>query len=168
MKKCPNCDHELPDSANKCKYCDYKFDQDNNLVPEQQPEKILTRSRWGKPILFGISFFLVLLAIMYYWTFIREEPNRQERPTTPEYLELTGHVWSGVKVYMGESKMFKFTIVGASSNECSFGNGLLVEFPSGSTEWKSRSALILNDYLFVRSDDPALQAEKYDTFFCPE
>ncbi len=46
MKKCPNCNHELPDSANKCKYCDYKFNQasyrDTITIPDEISKRSIT------------------------------------------------------------------------------------------------------------------------------
>jgi hypothetical protein len=95
--------------------------------------------------------------------------NTQQLPTpTPEWLHLLGNVYSGVKVYMGndEEKSLTFTILGGNDN-CPFGRGLLVQYPDGSIEWKDRLAMVSNQYLFVRYDDPSINQMLWVTYPCP-
>lgn len=109
---------------------------------------------------------LILIAIFVFLTL--SQCNQKEENQNSGYLPLVGNVWSNAKVYMGEAKNYQFTILGVSSNNCSFGEGLLVEFPSGSKEWKSRSALVQNKSLFVKENDPALNDKQYELFICTE
>ena len=77
---------------------------------------------------------------------------------TPGYLPILGRVWSGVKVYYGANKAYGFEILGGSEDCPSLpsGRGVLVQYPSGSKEWKDREYLISSGLFFVFSDDPAL------------
>lgn len=39
MKICPECNKEVPEHANKCKYCDYRFGTAETGIPVTTPEE---------------------------------------------------------------------------------------------------------------------------------
>ena len=86
-----------------------------------------------------------------------------------QWKHISGNIWSGVKIYMGEGadKGFVGTVLGGNDNYVhpSTGatfRGLKMEMSSGRSEWKNRDDFIMNDYLFVKKDDPALT--RYEWF----
>jgi hypothetical protein len=169
-KRCPFCENYVPANIKKCP-CGFRFEpEDPEAIAEEKKKKALEKAENDKKkkdqfITGKYSFFWIILLVLVSIFFLAKCGATD---TETEYEHLLGNVWSNVKVYMGESKSYQFIILGASNNKCSFGDGLLVEFPSGSIEWKSRSALVQNENLYVKTNDPALEAEKYNTFLCSE
>jgi hypothetical protein len=75
----------------------------------------------------------------------------------------------GLKVYMGEQKLFIFEIIGGG--DCSSmpsGQGYLVRYPdTGNVEWKDRRAMEESE-LFVENDSYALYARDWKVYYnCP-
>jgi len=100
------------------------------------------------------------LAIVTPTSMVKDSDNQDF-----EWLPLSGNIAKGVKVYYGELKAYAFKILGGSEN-CKFiesGRGLYVEYPDGKKEWKDRDYLIFSEYIFVRSDDPAIKNLEWET-----
>lgn len=167
MQTCPQCQKELPDNVNKCKYCDYHFFADPKLATPTLTPVISTVPTQKKSGIRLPIFFLVLVVIT--WSFLSWiNKGAHDQPTESKWLPISGNIYSGAKVYMGsgENKTLAFTVLGGNEN-CSFGRGLYVEFPSDSKEWKDRSALISGDSLFIKTDDPALEEMSWRIYPCP-
>jgi len=110
---------------------------------------------------------LIILAITQYACGSSGNTNTGTGSTSnDEWLELGGHIWTGVKVYYGDAKTYGFEILGGSES-CSTlasGRGIRVKYPDGTVEWKDRSALINSGLYFVQADDPALKLEEWEEF----
>lgn len=76
---------------------------------------------------------------------------------------------AGLKVYMGEQKLFIFEIIGGGNcPSMPSGQGYLVRYPdTGSVEWKDRRAMEESE-LFVDNDSRALYARDWKVYYnCP-
>lgn len=79
-----------------------------------------------------------------------------------KWISLSTSMWTGVKVYTGNNKIYGFEVLGGSNN-CKMldGSGVMVRYNNDVTEWKSRKALRNEDVYFVREDDLALQKHEW-------
>jgi hypothetical protein len=76
---------------------------------------------------------------------------------------------TGLKVYMGEQKLFIFEIIGGGDcPSMPSGQGYLVRYPdTGNVEWKDRRAMEESE-LFVANDSLALFARDWEVYYnCP-
>ena len=118
----------------------------------------------------GCLMLLVIMAVLYFAGMLLD--GEEYRATTSgssvqtsEYIPAASNIWTGVKLYYGPAKMYVGEVMGGCGR--SFGMGsrcappwesermVLVRFPSGSTEWKSRDAIVKGPW-YVRRNDPAL------------
>ena len=74
-------------------------------------------------------------------------------------------MWTDVKIYYGPSHTYIFDIVGGNENYRTPSGqtmrGVKVRYPNGNEEWKDRSNINLSGDYFVREDDPALAAQRW-------
>ena len=159
MKPCPQCGAEIPEYASKCKYCDYRFE-----APVIETKKSRLNAR---DFLMGKYSFvlLIILAILVFvvWNAISNREVSEEKQSI--WMPLSGNVYTNVGVFMGNDKTLQFKILGGN-DECSFGRGLLVQYPNGTTEWKERGAIISNPSLYVFRDDPAISLQRWEVYPC--
>jgi len=108
---------------------------------------------------------LIILAILVFvvWNAISNREVSEEKQSI--WLPLSGNVYTNVGVFMGNDKTLQFKILGGN-DECSFGRGLLVQYPNGTTEWKERGAIISNPSLYVFRDDPAISLQRWEVYPC--
>ena len=87
--------------------------------------------------------------------------------TADGYIPASSNLWSGVKLYNGDARSYAFEVLGGNENyQTASGasiRGVKVRYPSGSEEWKDRSYITGSDDYWVKSDDPALKAQKWQT-----
>lgn len=145
MKNCPECGRAVAEYARKCKYCDYRF------VPVAPQKRRIAPRRMIAPVL----LITALAAAVYL--LLRPAEN------TTDYIPLQGNLYTGVTVNM--TNVAEFQILGG--NDTCGERLLLVQYPSGATEWKKRDALIQNPALRIRADDPALQEQRWQIYPCP-
>lgn len=84
--------------------------------------------------------------------------------TNDGYIPASSNIWSGVKLYFGDKRAYVFEVVGGDENHrTSSGTirGVKVRYPNGSEEWKDRSYITGGNKYFVKADDPALTAQRW-------
>jgi hypothetical protein len=68
-------------------------------------------------------------------------------------------------LYYGPNRSYVFEVIGGNDNYRSPSGttirGLKVRYPSGNEEWKDRNHIISGDNYWVKANDPALQAERW-------
>lgn len=160
-KTCPQCGKAIPEYADKCKYCDYRFAAPP--VTESRKPRLTARDFVTGKYSFVL---LIVIAVLVFiaWYAIVNVGNQEEKQSA--WLPLSGNVYTNVGVFMGNDKTLQFKILGGN-DECSFGRGVLVQYPDGTTEWKNRNAMISNPSLYVFRDDPALSIQAWEVYPCP-
>jgi hypothetical protein len=110
-----------------------------------------------------LRFFAVLFLLPVYLMGCADEA-----PTSDGYLPASAHLWTGVKIYFGEQRTYVFDVMGGNENYVGPSGdkirGLKVRYPNGNEEWKDRNALIGSDQYWVKAEDPALKAERWEEF----
>lgn len=105
---------------------------------------------------------------MYIDSTVWEEASSQSSPPTASLPEgkcttASGNMWTGVRVYLdSECKKPFATIQGGTKSKNSGERAVVLQFDSGSTEIKTRSAVA--DQAYVMDNDPALQRMQWQEF----
>lgn len=69
MKVCPNCQKEVPEYSTKCKYCDYKFFANEEVVKESKDPKSKRKSNGTNKTILVILGLICVVAVFYlYWS----------------------------------------------------------------------------------------------------
>lgn len=166
MKTCPNCGEKSFAYHTTCKYCGYIFSTTQENIPKPRPTASLGCGSYAFIGLALLALFMVIFACM-------SSSNASKPPTRAEpnveWLPLGGHIFAGVKVYYGTAKTYGFTILGADDT-CSIapsGQGVYVQFPDGSKDWKDRGYLLDAGIYYISVDDPHKSDYSNVSYQCP-
>lgn len=89
--------------------------------------------------------------------------------TSDGFVQASSNLWAGEKLYYGERRTYAFEILGGNDNYtdpvsgATF-RGLKVRYPSGSEEWKDRDYIVSSKIYWIKEDDPALQAQRWQVY----
>jgi len=84
-----------------------------------------------------------------------------------DWVRASGNLWAGAKLYYGADRRYVAEVLGGNERYTdpltgrTF-RGLKVQYPDGHAEWKERNVVISGPW-FVKADDPALAAERWET-----
>ena len=146
--KCKECGSEVSSKAKTCPKCGIRV-----AVKPRSYSRLI-----------GVIFF----GAVVYFAFSNPPSDAPGNGGTVDgYVHVRSHLWSGVKLYYGPSRNYVFEVVGGNDNYKNLSGvtmrGLKVRYPNGNEEWKDRNYIISGSNYWVKVDDPALQAERWQT-----
>lgn len=118
-----------------------------------------------------IAFTCLVLAPFYGDDQQQKDVSNQQAPaattngpTSHQWIKASGNLWDGVDLYTRsvDGRMSYWSrVVSATTRIESDSDGrrlrlILVRFPSGEVEWKSRDMIVEGPF-FVKADDPAIK-----------
>jgi hypothetical protein len=104
-----------------------------------------------------------------YTTYPTDIPVQPNTNSSSGYVSLLGHIYSGVEVYYGANKAYGFQILGGV-DDCSYfpsGQGIRVQYPDGTEEWKDREYLVSSGLFYIKDNDPAVDRMEWYIYNCP-
>lgn len=99
----------------------------------------------------------------------RSTVTRSQSSRSSGWCEAPGNLWRGVKLYYGPTKFYVGEVLGGNDHYVSPFTGkeirgVKIRYPSGSEEWKDRSAMVIDGRWYIKCDDPALARMDWEVY----